>query len=271
MAEVLDDDDHLVRWFAAAHLDASFINSELPPWAHELVPALIKSLADDSGWVRESAAGGLFKLGSQASSALPALIERARVEESKRVLKDMVKAIGTTAGSSPAAIEVLIEILRREIDLPTIDAAVEALGHIGRDAVPALIVAMKGEDADLAREALRALWRIPEAISPGKPPMMLALPALMELADGDDEELRYLAVRGIGKLGWVAHESVPVLVQALKSPQLRTRRAAAWSLGQFANFAKESADALAPLRRDSDPRLRALATWAHRSVTREVP
>ena len=92
----------------------------------------------------------------------------------------------------------------------------------------------------------------------------------LSLPDDDNEELRHLAVRNIGRLGWVAHESVPVLVRALESPQPRTRRAAAWSLGQFTNFAKESANALAPLRRDPDPRMRAVATWAHRSVTRKV-
>ena len=274
---LLDDEDYIVRWNASGYLASSFVKTkpEQAPWAHELVPALIESLDDENSWVRMGAAQALCTLGSEAHSALPVLIGRIKVEEHRGisgVLPVLVEAIGTTAGSSPKAIEALIELLSREYDLPTIDAAVEALGAIGPDAIPALIVAMQGEDADLAFEAVRALWCIDplSGRNTGDHSRMLALPALIELTEHENEELQRMAVRTLGKVGWQAHEATPQLVKALKSPHVKTRRAAAWSLGEFANFAAESASALDALRNDPDPRLRAAATAAHRSVTRKV-
>jgi HEAT repeat protein len=108
------------------------------------------------------------------------------------------------------------------------------LGWLARDAMPALLAALKDEDAKVREAAAQALGQMgPDA-----------LPALVTMLGHDDKYVRRNAVWAMGKLGPAARPALRGLCQALKDADPRTASGAAQALG---NMGTDGADAVPPL------------------------
>ena len=94
--------------------------------------------------------------------------------------------------------------------------AAKVLGEIGdKTAVPALIKALKDENADVCTAAAKALEKI------GK----TAVPALIKALKDENPDVRTAAAEALGKIG--DKRAVPHLIKALKDKYFYVRTAAA--------------------------------------------
>jgi HEAT repeat protein len=172
----------------------------------DAVPALIAGLADDS--VCRGAAHVLIQMGPRAVAAVPALIE----------------------------------VLQRRKAVPGVrEEAAEALGRIGEpaaDIVPALIAALKDDNAVVRQQAAQALGWI-------GPPARAATPALLAALKDDKEKVAAMACWSLGRLGG---EGVPLaLLEVLQSGRDGPADMAGQALWQMDPAAKKVVPALIAL------------------------
>lgn len=249
------------------------------------VPSLVEGLKDKDAGVRAAAAEVLGKMGPAASESVPDLIA-ALDDEDAEVRETAKAALGGM--KDPRAVRPLIESFRRKPPSGggAPDAAEEALLKIGPDAlpeltaalgsagprvkvacaivlgrmgpaaqgaVPTLVGALKDEDADVSRTAVRALGEIkdPRAVNPlietfyrdlssdNPAPAALgkiggeAIPALVEKLGGDIAEIRGFSAAALGEAGPPARLAVQPLIARLKDPAVAVRRKAVWALGRI--------------------------------------
>lgn len=126
-----------------------------------------------------------------------------------------------------AKVAALIENLKDEDEQVRRDAAT-ALGDIGpaaKDAVPALIVALKKDaDEDVRRNVATALGEIGPMAKGAVPALIIALKKDV------DEEVRRNTAIALGEIGPAAKDAVPALTQALKDEDEDLRDAAQTAL-----------------------------------------
>jgi hypothetical protein len=156
-------------------------------------------LNDNSGKARRIGAHGLAALGTNASSAVPALIDLARnhPEEDGRYLA--VWTLGYLGGAAEPAIPFLVECLTNKVESINEDAAM-GLGHIGRRAdlcVPALIqyldIQIRLEHFTESAAAVGALLHFGTNAS-------TAAPVLKRLLNHPDENLRSTATNALRRI-----------------------------------------------------------------------
>lgn len=130
----------------------------------------------------------------------------------------------------------LVRTLRGKAPVDRVRAAKDLgrLGWLARDAMPALVAALKDEDAKVREAAAQAVGQMgPDA-----------LPALTTMLTHHDKYVRRNAVWAMGKLGPLARTALRDLCHALKDPDPRTASGAAQALG---NMGADGADAVSPL------------------------
>jgi len=88
------------------------------------------------------------------------------------------------------------------------DAAADALGRIGKPAVPALVQALRSTDADVRLQAVQVLARMGSDAHE-------AVPDLVALLDDPDERIRKATARTLGRIGPEASPAVPALMRSL--------------------------------------------------------
>jgi HEAT repeat protein len=180
------------------------------------VPTLTRALASPSLRARDLAAVHLGRLGPAAKEAVPALVKALEDTDSfiSRRARAALGAIGPVAARE--AVPALARLLKK---FGAKDEAVQALGRLGPDAVPALLEATKDNKSPETVEALGA-------IGPGA---KAAVPALVTLLTDPDTFLRRAAAGALANIGPDAHEASSALVTALKDgdPVVRQRAAAA--------------------------------------------
>jgi HEAT repeat protein len=126
------------------------------------------------------------------------------------------------------------------------------LGWLAREALPALIGALRDDDAKVREAAAHAIGLMgPEA-----------LPALVEMLAHDDKYVRRHAVWAMGKLGPLARPALGDLCAALKDPDPRTASGAAQSLGSLGTDGAEAVPALTEAMRGTNIVLCRLASKA---------
>ncbi len=132
----------------------------------EDVPRLIKSLKSTDAKVRISAAEDLGKIGaikaSDAKDALPALIDVLKKDADPNVRKAAATAMGRIDPDPKEAVPALVKALKDRAAVVRI-AAAGALGQMGeaaQDAVPDLQQAQKDKDRGVMRAAGMALKSI---------------------------------------------------------------------------------------------------------------
>ena len=200
------------------------------------IPALIEALKTDDDGLRAGAAKALAGMGAEAGAAIPALI--ANLKGDDEVRREVVEALGAIgavkplaealqsadsrtgaalalaiAGSSAKeAAPAILDLLKKETDVPTRIALLSALPKIGADpqqAVPLLVDGVKDENEQVRHAAVNALV----------PMRAVALPALTALLKDDNAAVRQRAGRALGRMGPDAAPAVPALIDAArKSP-----------------------------------------------------
>ncbi len=279
LAAALGDGDSYVRENAAAAL------GQMGPAAKDSVPALIKALDDADKPVREKAIEALGKLGKEGKAAVPALTGALKDPDSELRKKAAWAFYEMGPAAAPAAAELadaledqnndvrnhaartlvligepavapLINILTRDEDGRSVTGATDALGEIGRPAVPALTATLKSGDGRLRLRAMSALAKIGSAAKD-------AVPALNTLLKTANDETRF----NILKTLWRIEPPTWSVVKAhLADQDPRVRPMAISELARQDLRGKEQLHALISALKDEDflvrgDALRALAMW----------
>lgn len=183
--------------------------------AREALPALVDSLEDEDGKVREVCAQAIGNMGPDVLPTLASML----THHDKYVRRNAVWAMGKLG---PLARPVLADLCAglKNSDPRTASGAAQALGNIGADAaeaVPALAEAMRGTNIVLCRLAAKALSQI------GAP----SLSTLITHLQHSDPFVRGESAMAIGWMGPLARSAVPFLMELVRGPRWSPPRSAA--------------------------------------------
>jgi hypothetical protein len=166
-------------------------------------------------------------------------------------------------------------------------ASLGAMGPKAKNAVPALVEALKDERAEVRVEASRALAAIGEAalqpltkalgdkdrqtrmgaaLGHMGPNAKSATPALMDALEDPDIPVRCHAAQALWRVSGKANLSVPVLAEALTHTKAAVRKSAATALALIGPEAWRAVPALGKALNDDDPAVRARAADALRKI-----
>jgi HEAT repeat protein len=168
---------------------------------------------------------------------------------------------------------------------PKNDAAIEAVRHIGRDAVPEIISLLESRDSSLRQRFLKwfsdhhvvklAYTPVLEdhhravlacnAIGPEAKP---AIPALIALLNDGDYQRRYPGYVGAA-LGRIGPEAVVPLIGSLTNSDFKVRTEVATSLGHFRTSGPIVVPALIRCLQDSSTHVRAIAAYSLALIAQE--
>ncbi|MDY6831831.1 MAG: HEAT repeat domain-containing protein [Thermodesulfobacteriota bacterium] len=223
------------------------------------IPELQKALRDSNPDVRVMAAQTLGKIGPDARSALPDLVDVLdddRYEVRAAGADAIEKIIGPDPGEEDRDLMVRVHINRLESKDWT--ARLNAANHLaemgpeGADAVPALVSALLDKSDwnsrynEVRRAAAHALGEMRFAAR-------AANPALIESSRFHDYDVRLEAVKALGKIGPKNDTTViEALKASLKDPDFDVRREAANSLGGFEVYADSTVPNLVKALSDHD-------------------
>jgi HEAT repeat protein len=231
----LDPDPEVVRPFVAQLLregDPKLIEEIVNIVAGlgaTAVPQLIEALKYPE--IRDQAAGALAKIGPPAGSAVPALSSLLG-EQSPGTRSEVLFALASIGPDAKEAVPAVARLLG-DPEMEVRYAAAFALGKIGRSAMPAVAELQHG----------------------------------LESPDG------FLAMASAWALAWIdpenqatATKSVPVLIDALKAPDLMTRLQAAEALARWGPLARPAAATLRERLQDRDEHVREAAAQALKAI-----
>jgi HEAT repeat protein len=140
--------------------------------------------------------------------------------------------------------------------------ALAPLGARTRTALPALVLALKDEAAQVRAGAAAALyWIAPEAGT--------AAPALAGALQDQDSRVRRLSGLALARLGPDARSAVPARIQVLVDEDARVRAAASSALGGIGPDA--AAGLVEALQKDREARIRAAAAAALPAIPGKTP
>jgi len=174
-------------------------------------------------------------------------------------LKPAIRADGMKAlaafganGYGAEATQAILEIMcgydvaianSAEEDAPVVKASLAAIPKIGASSVPALIVAVKGENRNARHFAIQALS---ELITDARP----AMPALLQAMKSIDVDTRCKAITAVVQIDPHAKGVVPALVKALQDEE--TAYTAMTAVKVVGEEAKSATPALLAFLRDKD-------------------
>jgi HEAT repeat protein len=173
------------------------------------VAAFIKKLSEPDPKVRACAAKQLGYIGTEAKDAVPNLIKLLRDEEDRGVGVNISEALGD-------------------------------IGPETKSTVPERLEMIKDQDVYIRLYGAFALGYYKPHISREKE----VVKALTSAAKDKDGSVRWMAVRGLSRLGPIAKDSVPTLIEILKDQKDPLRLHAAMALG---NIGPEAATAVPAL------------------------
>ncbi|MCY2930206.1 MAG: HEAT repeat domain-containing protein, partial [Planctomycetota bacterium] len=180
----LNDPNAEDRAYAAEALGRRVATGQLD--AKLVVPRLVKLLNDKEPSVRAAAIRGLTNCGPGADEAIPAVA--ARLEDSSREVR--IAALFMLGELGPAAKQAIPALtnLCQGTDLGS--DAVEVLGKMGPDSIPALRQFLGRPAPDVRAAAARGLGRM-------GPAAQAALPELKALLSDSDQKVRWEATRAL--------------------------------------------------------------------------
>jgi HEAT repeat protein len=159
-----------------------------------LVEDLVLQLSEPSVLRRRDAADQLFRLGKDASLAIPALL-RATKDEDNVVRFNAVAALGSTGASGQEVVLSLVDVLRAPImDSGLRGIAAVKLAQLGPRAEPFLIDCLHHTDEVIRRKAADGLGQ-------GRFDRALAIPHLVQLLDDAEEDVRSCAASSLEQIG----------------------------------------------------------------------
>ena len=155
-----------------------------------LVEDLVLQLSEPSVLRRRDAADQLFRLGKDASLAIPALL-RATKDEDNVVRFNAVAALGSAGASGQEVVLSLVDVLRAPImDSGLRGIAAVKLAQLGPRAEPFLIDCLHHTDEVIRRKAADGLGQ-------GRFDRALAIPHLVQLLDDAEEDVRSCAASSL--------------------------------------------------------------------------
>lgn len=262
LVEALGDDDIYVRLHAASTL------SQVGPYGKEAVPTLIECLENEDSW-QGMAIDILGDIGSEASDALPYLVEITRLVDTNPALAShAVYAIGYIGQDAEELEEYILPFLRSD-RYDNTRAAINALRRLGSkspvfvnflieelvdnngyssyylqilgdigppaaDAIPVIKAIFEDSNADswLQYKAIETLARI----GTGRE----IADILMHYADDYPRPVRCMAIKSLGKLRPTPDGLVDTLMDMLpKEPDREIRKSICIALGDIGPEAKE--------------------------------
>jgi HEAT repeat protein len=276
----LADKDASVRRQAVLSLEV--VLARLPDSAKEILPALVKAIKDDSGQIRVDLARALSRCGSEALTPLLTLADDADAKVRAYALVGLIRV------KPPAekALAILTKKVKDDPESMVRQSALQALGSLGKEAVPAAITALSDKDPSVQKTAVRTLAKIgkdaKEAIGALKETAMKAEnadvrsaavtalgrlgkdgeDALLGLLGRDDSATRLACLQFLGKQGKAQKSAVPDLIKALSDSDADVRVLSAHVLGLMGADAKSALPALEKARKDDDERVRMIAEKA---------
>jgi HEAT repeat protein len=252
---------------------------------NSLVDALVAQLSEPTVQRRRDASDELFRLGKEASAAIPALL-RATKDEDNVVRFNAVAALGASGAGGPEVIKGLAEVLIAPNSFPTLKAlAAVKLGRLGSPAEPCLLELLDNPD-----EIIRA--HVAGALGEGAFDRAVVIPRLLRLLDDSNGDVRWSAGQILAKIGLQAvryleevieknsgdavchaarallanrpdHEpAIRALVAQLDSPDPAVRRHAAWFLQSAGPHGGPAVQRLIDALGDDDPKVRSFASWS---------
>jgi HEAT repeat protein len=191
---------------------------KIGPSAKAAVPALADALQDKSRIVSNFSAQALGAIGSDAKEAVPALVATLNGADKERHM-GCVLALGHIRHPDAKA---LLALKGAALNGPPVlsGAASQALGKLGKAAVPALIeiAQKKGIGGTTALEALATIG----------PDAKEAVPGLIKLlGDNRGSGIRTAAADALGAIGPDAKEALPALERLRREDALAGQAAAA--------------------------------------------
>jgi HEAT repeat protein len=182
----------------------------------------IRELADPHEDARLRAVQDLCSLGETAAPAIPALIAALEDESVRRMIPDVLGAIGKGARSAKPD---LVDTLQDDEWLVRLNA-LDALVKVGADpriAVPAILPLLNDENEDVRFKAIIALGEFGPAAGQSRPALIAAMQA-------PNVSVRLNAAKSLGKIG-PRNEVEPALRLALSDRDVRVKEAAEEALG----------------------------------------
>jgi RNA polymerase sigma factor (sigma-70 family) len=130
--------------------------------------------------------------------------------------------------------------------------AAHALGNIGKDAVPALLPLLKGKDNELREMAALALSDI-------GPEAKETIPALIECLEDEDQILRGWAAAALGRMAPESKAAIPPLIKLLDKDDLGRGRGMSMSttIDALSRFREQAVPALSEALKDPSEKIRA--------------
>jgi len=271
---------------AKERTDAINILKEFGDSAQAVVPRLIKILTDNNSNIVHETAEALENIDPEwynrkvTRNVIPHLIESLD-DPDKSIRMTAVEVLGKLGpvAAEEDVIRPLIKILIND-DMDVRYQVAESLGNIGEAAVPELLAILTENDKDAKRAAIQALekidpqWHESEAVrkeidritrlltetigSARKSAIetlgklgILAKDAVPDLIDIlTDKEVRGAAVESLGKIGHGAEKAVPELIRILDDQNVRVITVG--TLGKFGSGAKDAIPALIQVLADND-------------------
>ncbi len=173
--------------------------------------------------LREYAIESLGKIGADANSVIPLLIDMIKKRDSF-FSKAIDALLQSGSEALPATLSTIAEILRMPDEEDSIHyEAFKALQKIGSASLPLLVALSKDDDKYLRISSIGILDSL------GKP----AVPHLVEAIVHTDSDTRAVVAEALGKIGADAAAAIPLLKEAIGDADLNVCARAVEALGQI--------------------------------------
>lgn len=186
--------------------------------------------------VRQHAAEALTKLGPEARSAVPVMLEALRSSD-RSIREQAAEALGRMGDDSQPVVAALINALEDEATEYNAMKSLARLGEKNPGIVRQLAATAMGSKSKAAYWATVTLARIGS-------PSTLVLPGLIEMVQRAPNDQRQPAVQAIALCGTNAAAAIPALMGALKGSQEWTRKCIYIAFGRIGPSASNAIPAL---------------------------
>jgi HEAT repeat protein len=242
--------------------------SVLPDYGDEgtkLLPVVVENFRDRREPVYRGAENALVRMKEPGAQALGSLLS----DRDSWVRCRAAASLGRMGKEAVSVVPQLVESLR-DSDFCVAEKSALALGSMGDAAVPALLGALRSNNAAARKGAARSLGymspdihaQVAAALLPdllNKDPFLrgetamnvtamgkVGIPIYLEALKQKDEDLRQRAVDGLGEIGLVTPEVVDALIGLFKDPQRTIRLKASVVLGRMGQRDESVYKAVAP-------------------------
>lgn len=215
--------------------------------ASDAVPAIIESFYDKEFNSKTNAAYALIKVGTPA---VPFLIESLKNEDPV-VRASAAWALGKIGHSAKEAVPALVEILK-DNDKEVRYYAAESLGEMRSPVVvPDLVKTVADSDYQVSESAVHALRNIGTA----------AVPDLIQLLKTDDPLRKANIARTLGQIKPPAKEAIPALLEALNDRNSDVKMAVLFALGEIGSDREDIITAILGVFKEGDSLVKSHAAY----------